>query len=74
MSRRNVHSSVWKPSVLHALVATIGMSLPAFALAENLAMTFDDLPLNGTLPPGATENQLVRRVLSILKHHHVPQV
>lgn len=74
MSRRNASSDARNLGFFHALIAVIGMSLPALALAENLAITFDDLPLNGTLPPGATRVELVRRVLTILKQHHVPQV
>lgn len=51
MSRRRVCSSALKETILHALLAMLGMSLPTLALAENVAITFDDLPLNGTLPP-----------------------
>ena len=37
------------------------------ALAEKLAITFDDLPLNGSLPAGMTEVDIVKAVLPILK-------
>jgi peptidoglycan/xylan/chitin deacetylase (PgdA/CDA1 family) len=57
-----------------ALAAMLAMSLTAYAMAEDVAITFDDLPLNGTLPPGATRTGLVERVLAVLKQHHVPQV
>jgi len=57
-----------------AVAVLLGIALPALAQADNLAITFDDLPLNGTLPPGVTRTELVRRVLTILKQHHVPQV
>ena len=39
---------------------------PAIATAEKLALTFDDLPLNGALRAGTTEVDLVRETLPIL--------
>jgi hypothetical protein len=41
------------------------------ALAATVALTFDDLPLNGELPAGTTRVQLVQKVVTILdKHRH----
>jgi peptidoglycan/xylan/chitin deacetylase (PgdA/CDA1 family) len=56
--------------------ATLALAalLASSARAENVAITFDDLPLNGTLAPGMTRVQLVKDVLRILKAHRVPQV
>jgi peptidoglycan-N-acetylglucosamine deacetylase len=42
--------------------------------AQKLAITFDDLPLNGALPPGVTRVETARNVLAILKKRHVPPV
>lgn len=42
--------------------------------AQKLAITFDDLPLNGTLPPGVTRVETTRDVLAILKKRHLPPV
>ena len=42
--------------------------------AEDLALTFDDLPLNGTLAPGMTRTAITRDVLAILKGRRAPQV
>jgi len=42
--------------------------------AEDLAITFDDLPLNGTLQPGVTPVQVVEDVVAILKSRQVPPV
>jgi peptidoglycan/xylan/chitin deacetylase (PgdA/CDA1 family) len=42
--------------------------------AQKLAITFDDLPLNGSLPPGVTRVETARNVLVILKKRHVPPV
>ena len=44
------------------------------AHAENVAITFDDLPLNATLPPGVTRTQVAKDVLAVLKKRGVPQV
>jgi peptidoglycan/xylan/chitin deacetylase (PgdA/CDA1 family) len=59
---------------LRMLAAMLAISVPGFAPAQELAITFDDLPLNGTLPPGVTRTELVQRVVKVLKHYHVPQV
>jgi len=42
--------------------------------AENLAVTFDDLPLNGELAPAMTRSGIVRDVLAILHERRVAQV
>ena len=40
--------------------------------AQKVAITFDDLPLNGDLPPGVTQVQITRDVLAVLKARQVP--
>jgi peptidoglycan/xylan/chitin deacetylase (PgdA/CDA1 family) len=40
--------------------------------AQKLAITFDDLPLNGDLPPGVTRVQITRDTIAILKKRHLP--
>ena len=47
---------------------------PVLLHAENVAITFDDLPLNGELAPGMTRVGIVRNVLEILKSQRVPPV
>jgi peptidoglycan/xylan/chitin deacetylase (PgdA/CDA1 family) len=42
--------------------------------AQNLAITFDDLPLNGSLPPGVTRVQTAEDVIAILKARRLPPV
>jgi peptidoglycan/xylan/chitin deacetylase (PgdA/CDA1 family) len=42
--------------------------------AQKLAITFDDLPLNGSLPPGVTRVETAKNVLEILKKRHMPPV
>ena len=56
--------------------AALGVLLlaPSFAAAEPVAVTFDDLPLNGELAPNTTRESLVADVLPILKKFGLPPV
>jgi len=62
------------------LVCSIGvlfvffLGLAEICAAQKLAITFDDLPLNGLLPPGVTRAETTKNVLEILKKRHVPPV
>lgn len=40
--------------------------------AQNVAITFDDLPLNGDLPPGVTRVQIARDTIAVLNKWHMP--
>src|SRR5580700_4791544 len=42
--------------------------------AQKVAITMDDLPRNGALPPGVTQEETTKRVLAILKERYVPPV
>jgi peptidoglycan/xylan/chitin deacetylase (PgdA/CDA1 family) len=42
--------------------------------AQKLAITMDDLPLNGLLPPGVTRAETTRNVLTVLKKRRIPPV
>jgi Predicted xylanase/chitin deacetylase len=48
--------------------------LAASCCAQKVAITFDDLPLNGEIPAGVTRVQITKNVLSILKERKVPPV
>ncbi|MGA6982239.1 MAG: polysaccharide deacetylase family protein [Candidatus Sulfotelmatobacter sp.] len=50
------------------------VGLNGTCMAQKLAITMDDLPLNGTLPPGVTRAGTTRDVLAILKKRHAPPV
>jgi len=39
---------------------------------QKVAITFDDLPLNGDIPPGVTRAQITLDTLAVLKKRHVP--
>jgi len=41
-------------------------------LAQKVAITFDDLPLNGDLPPGVTRVQIARDAIALMKARHLP--
>jgi peptidoglycan/xylan/chitin deacetylase (PgdA/CDA1 family) len=41
--------------------------------AQQVAITFDDLPAHGDLPPGTTRADVARKILTVLKAHHVKQ-
>jgi peptidoglycan-N-acetylglucosamine deacetylase len=56
------------------LAACFFMALCGICSAQKLAITFDDLPLNGELPPGVTRAQTAANVLAILRKRHVPPV
>lgn len=53
--------------VSFVLLLFVGVSF-----AQKIAVTFDDLPLNGDLPPGVTRVQIARDTLALLKARHVP--
>jgi peptidoglycan/xylan/chitin deacetylase (PgdA/CDA1 family) len=40
--------------------------------AQKVAITFDDLPLNGDLPPGVTRVDVTRNTLAVLQKRHMP--
>jgi peptidoglycan-N-acetylglucosamine deacetylase len=43
-------------------------------IGQKVAITFDDLPLNGELPPGVTRAEIARETLAVLRKRHVPPV
>jgi peptidoglycan/xylan/chitin deacetylase (PgdA/CDA1 family) len=61
-------------SVWAALVAALFMVAVASAAEPKLkvALTFDDLPLNGMLPPGKKKSDFARDTVAVLKKHHIP--
>ena len=56
-------------------VAAFGIMLAFFAIAAagapklKVALSFDDLPLNGTLPTGAKQSDFARDTIKVLKKH-----
>jgi len=37
-----------------------------------VALTFDDLPINGQIPAGVTKTQITRETVAVLKKHRIP--
>jgi peptidoglycan-N-acetylglucosamine deacetylase len=60
--------------LLAALAAACVLATPGVARAEPVALTFDDLPLNGPLAPGTTRVGIVNDVLALLRARRVPPV
>jgi peptidoglycan-N-acetylglucosamine deacetylase len=54
--------------------AFVLLALCGICGAQKLAITFDDLPQNGELPPGVTRVEIAQKALAILKKRHVPPV
>jgi peptidoglycan/xylan/chitin deacetylase (PgdA/CDA1 family) len=53
-----------------ALLCAVAAAGPGAKL--KVALTFDDLPLNGTLPAGAKQSDFARDTVRVLKKHHIP--
>jgi peptidoglycan/xylan/chitin deacetylase (PgdA/CDA1 family) len=53
-------------------VAIAFLLATAACAAQKVAITFDDLPLNGGLPPGVTRAQIARDTIALLKARHAP--
>jgi peptidoglycan/xylan/chitin deacetylase (PgdA/CDA1 family) len=56
------------------LLVVLSFGLAGVCVGQKLAITMDDLPLNGALPPGVTRAETTRNVLAVLKKRHVPAV
>jgi peptidoglycan-N-acetylglucosamine deacetylase len=56
------------------LFVVLGLLAPVMSRAENVALTFDDLPLNGQLAAGQTYTSVTRDVLAIFKKQAIPPV
>jgi peptidoglycan-N-acetylglucosamine deacetylase len=52
----------------------MGFSAAVAALAQEVAITFDDLPSHGPLPAGTTREDVTRKILAAFKEAKVPEV
>ena len=50
------------------------VALHAVASAQEVALTFDDLPAHGPLPPGMTRLEVAKNIIATLKAANAPQV
>jgi peptidoglycan/xylan/chitin deacetylase (PgdA/CDA1 family) len=63
-----------KYSFLSACVLVLAASMAHAADRFDIAITIDDLPNHGALPPGMTRLGIAQSQLDTFKAHHVPQV
>ena len=71
MRRTSRLRSGQRAALLAGLLAfTLGASAGSPKL--EVALTFDDLPLNGGMAPGATESDFARDTVRVLKKHRIP--
>jgi peptidoglycan/xylan/chitin deacetylase (PgdA/CDA1 family) len=56
------------------LLAVVLASCSGTCAAQKLAITLDDLPQNGGLPPGVTRVEITKATLAVLTKRHVPPV
>ena len=61
-------------ALIFALLAGIAGALPPFAAAQEVAITFDDLPSHGPLPVGTTRSDVARSILATLKDAKIPEI
>ena len=61
-----------KPHYSSLLQIILLLALAPICAAQKVAITFDDLPLNGDLPVGVSRVEIVRDTLDVLKKRHVP--
>jgi peptidoglycan-N-acetylglucosamine deacetylase len=73
-SRESRNNRIRSGILLVALIVGACALLPGLVRAEGVAITFDDLPLNGILGPDTTQTSVVNDVLTVLKQRKVPQV
>ena len=56
------------------LALLFNFALANSAVSQQVAITIDDLPSHGALPPGMTRADVAKSILKILKDAHVPKV
>ena len=66
--------SVVRVSVAFCFIAIFQINLLPAAHAQQVAITFDDLPSHGPLPTGVTREDVARKILAALKEAKVPEV
>jgi peptidoglycan/xylan/chitin deacetylase (PgdA/CDA1 family) len=56
------------------VLGVFAVGLTGMCAGQKLAITMDDLPVNGMLPPGVTRAETTKNVVAILKKRHLPPV
>jgi peptidoglycan/xylan/chitin deacetylase (PgdA/CDA1 family) len=68
---RSLSALAWPKAVMSLILLP---ALSGLGVAQKLAITIDDLPQNGGLPPGVTRVDITRETIAVLKKRHVPPV
>jgi peptidoglycan/xylan/chitin deacetylase (PgdA/CDA1 family) len=55
-----------------ALAALVSVAFRGVPRTATVALTFDDLPVHGPVPPGKTRSDIARSILAALAAHHAP--
>jgi len=61
-------------SIALTVVAFFHLALLSAAHAQEVAITFDDLPSHGPLPAGVSREDVVRKILAAFKEAKIPEV
>jgi peptidoglycan/xylan/chitin deacetylase (PgdA/CDA1 family) len=69
---RTVRPSLPRALLLALLLALLALCPHGRADAQQMAITFDDLPAHGPLPPGVTRLDVVASILDTLGREHMP--
>jgi peptidoglycan-N-acetylglucosamine deacetylase len=64
---------IFKCSRFLAFVAVL-VALPAITASQEVALTFDDLPAHGPLPPGMTRLEVAKSIIATLTGANAPHV
>jgi peptidoglycan/xylan/chitin deacetylase (PgdA/CDA1 family) len=59
---------------LRCVVLLASLALAPLSRAQQLAITFDDLPAHGPLPPGTTRLQIAQPILDTIQREHLPPI
>jgi peptidoglycan/xylan/chitin deacetylase (PgdA/CDA1 family) len=68
---KNLHGFLCSKGVMFLIFLA---TFAGWSAAQKLAITIDDLPQSGALPPGVTRVDITRDTLAVLKKRHVPPV
>lgn len=59
---------------LRSILLFASLALASAAHAQQLAITFDDLPAHGPLPTGETRLQIAQSILATIQREHLPPI
>ena len=68
----NLARTKWFPALRNALPLMLLLVSAGTAQGQQMAVTFDDLPAHGDLPPGVTRLEIANIILATLKQERMP--